>query len=114
MSVQRSRQNDAWKCGWRSHVRRTASEGRGASWLRRRCKPYLLPGTEVERKHTAADLWMIAVPIGKGEISLVAVCRAAPLDAAQRTALSNARLPEQLAMTVGIERIHDAGFLRQQ
>src|SRR5205809_319829 len=44
-------------------------------------------------------------------INICTIGRRAPLDATQRSTLADASLPQDRALPVGIERMHDTGFL---
>ena len=83
--------------------------------------PHPLAVGEAQREHAAALLrvGVGAVAVGQhdaadvrvGHVDVHAVGGRAPLHAAHRAALADARLPDDCAVAIGIERVHDARFL---
>ena len=86
-----------------------------------------LAGFEIQREQSAAllgiqsqaeALWRFRVrhaadaDIGDGHVNLLAVRCRAPLAAAQIASSAGAGLPEDFAFFIGIDRMHHAGFLR--
>ena len=88
---------------------------------RRRLIPHALAVAQAQREHAAALLRVgvggvavgqhDAADVGVGHVDVVAVGGRAPLHAAHRAAPADARLPHDGAVAIGIERVHDAGFL---
>src|SRR5262249_47249079 len=79
--------------------------------LRRRRAPKLLARGEFDGVQAAGLAVAAADEIGNSEVGLFEIGGGSPSDAAERASLPPARLPQDLAMLIGIESPDDAGLL---
>src|SRR5215472_2928728 len=110
MPIERSRKHHAAYGGGRSGLRGAASRFAEAGRFRSGSRPDLLSAGEVEGEDAASG-FRVWAPIGQREIDLRIRCGAAELDAAERTAFADSRLPNCRALSIGIEAVNNARFL---
>src|ERR1051325_5702092 len=125
MAIHRAREDDAGNRGDSRGLSGTATGTRWIAWHPGHV-PHLRPVTQWQRSQTAALNRIesrVAYRCGPGNAArrsddvrhrcehTGAVARHTPLDAAIRAASAHARLPDDLPLLIGVERIHDSRLL---